>query len=136
MSAHDDNDKPGPGPKSFAIKPEECPHDYPLTSKGLCLGCGQHAATIVNKPETREMRMSRIAERFPTLRGGAGVRPWNEETFRTNVGGHGKTLAIQFVLHVWNADNPFSLGEARFTWDDEHWAAFVRFAMNDRTFAP
>lgn len=93
-------------------------------------------ANHIDQIDPRLERMSKIAERFPTLRNVPGVRPFDEELLRAQDGGHGQQLAIQFVLNVWNADNPFNVGEARHTWDDPHRQAFAAFVAQDWRFCP
>ena len=92
-------------------------------------------------------RMSRIAERFPSLRGLAGVRPFDADTLaRASVGrSHGEQLAARYVLQVWNGGQHwedegtlrrFDLYEARSVWDAPHKAAFLESVVDDWGFWP
>jgi hypothetical protein len=95
---------------------------------------------------TREERMTKIAERFPTLRRVPGVRPWNAEAFvawiRDASLGSGTSCAARFVLTVWNGGNyfkgiaPFDFDKARSTWDKPHAEAFRAFVAEDWDFWP
>jgi hypothetical protein len=85
-------------------------------------------------------RMSELAERFPTLRGKPGVRPWNQTVFgewlKGPGPGSGSTHAGLFVLAVWNGHGPheawelghFDVVKAFGAWDDEHRRAFLTWA--------
>lgn len=94
-------------------------------------------------------RMSAIAERFPSLRGVAGVRPFDVVLLLTSYRGtsHGQQCAIRFLLGLWNAGYwvgrrrrggppPFDLHEARSVWDAEHVEAFRAFVAQDWGFWP
>lgn len=112
------------------------------------------ARTIVQINATDE-RMSDIAERFPSLRGVPGVRPWMPiRLAQWAVGGHshGEVVTARFVLAVWNGCSewpwdkayrvcktklaPFDLFEARAIWDDAHLAAFRAWLASDWRFVP
>lgn len=97
-------------------------------------------------------RMSEIAERFPSLRGRPGVRPWDAITLaRWIVSGvsHGEQLAGRFMLGVWNGGDewpwvglkrlsikPFDLFEAKACWDEAHQRAFAVYVAIDWEFCP
>lgn len=95
-------------------------------------------------------RMSKLAERFPSLRGAMGVRPWRAAhlaLWATSGRSHGEAVAARFVLHVWNGDTewpwgntgglrPFDLFEARNVWDADHERAFRDWVAEDWRFFP
>lgn len=106
-------------------------------------------ATIVT------VRISQLAQTFPSLRGKPGVAPWDVMMFLrwTMVASHGEVLAAKFVLGVWNpaadwgeiavrnkimkrggAFTRFDIFEAMTVWDDAHIAAMV--AWLNRPFFP
>lgn len=79
------------------------------------------------------LRMSALAERFHTLEGRPGVRPWDPVELERSAredgwAGSGARHATAFVLSVWNprADWTlrFDLVSAWGVWDDRHRAAF------------
>lgn len=92
--------------------------------------------------------MTRLAHRFPGLRGAPGVDPWDAITLlRWACGGrsHGEVLAAKFVLSVWNTSTDweeiardegilttpegrfsrFDLFEAMAVWDAAHVEAML-----------
>jgi hypothetical protein len=96
--------------------------------------------------------MTRLCHAFPSLRGAAGVDPWDAvELLRWACSGksHGEVLAARFVLGVWNTGADWNeiaheegilSGEARFarfdffgafgTWDQDHREAFLLWARD------
>lgn len=85
--------------------------------------------------ELRE-RMARLAETFPTLRGRAGVRPWDPSRFmreeKAAWTSPASREALRFVLSVWNTQNPtgkrFNASSAMASWDEQHREAFRAWA--------
>ena len=91
--------------------------------------------------------MTRLASLFPTLRGAAGVKPWNVEAFVTwacgPAPGGGALEAARFVLQVWNCNEdwtafareigiesgealvPFNVVRAMARWDRDHAEAML-----------
>ena len=82
-------------------------------------------------------KMSRLAERFRSLRGKPGVRPWVPGRLDEHGQGPGVTPrdlhAIRFVLHVWNhstrwRSGAFNLGLALSAWSDRERDVFSQWA--------
>lgn len=87
-------------------------------------------------------QMTALAESFPSLRGRAGVRPWDPDVFTaprafgvlSSAGKH----AARFVVSVWNSDRRvwprrlgvFNVRDAFGTWDDDHRAAFTAWCSS------
>ena len=95
---------------------------------------------------TADLRISQLAQTFPSLRGKPGVAPWDVMVFLrwAMVASHGEPLAAKFVLSVWNpstdwgelaverkimkksgAFTRFDFFEAMNVWDDLHVGAMV-----------
>jgi hypothetical protein len=90
--------------------------------------------TDVETMKRYALRMTVLAESFPTLRQADGVNPWNVDRFESwllsGAPGHGAKCAGRFVLSVWNPyhawrSSNFDLHEALGCWDDPHRAAFA-----------
>ena len=100
--------------------------------------------------EDGEQAMSRLIQRFPTLRGADGIDPWDLDRFlawaRRGETSAGTSCAARFILSVWNrtydwrsiADglgftgsdplDRFDIFEAIAVWDEEHVRAFRSWA--------
>ena len=95
----------------------------------------------LDESERRQVRMTLLAETFPTLRGAPGVDPWEPHELNRWAAGPrspGERLAARFVLNLWSGGNdvedwecgPFEVFEALARWDDEHRRAFATWALN------
>jgi ParB/RepB/Spo0J family partition protein len=98
-------------------------------------GTAQHVAAVeasaaadTDESLTKEERMTRLAESFPSLKGAPGVAPWDagKLVHCLEPMAHGERLAALFCLHVWNpgkslwGKRPFNLFEAVGVWDSQH----------------
>lgn len=87
--------------------------------------------------------MARLALTFPSMRGRAGIMgsipPWDAEFLdawaSSGAPSHGERVTAQFLLAVWDSDQPwksgrFELMDALRIWDERHHQAFLQWASN------
>jgi hypothetical protein len=85
------------------------------------------------------IRIRTLAQNFPGLWRAPGISPWNalrlDEWAASNGPSHGERCAAQFLLAVWNPDEPwqsgkFDLMEALRVFDAQHHRALIEWALN------
>ena len=84
---------------------------------------------------TEAARITDLARRFHSIADLNVVKNWDAKALDTWAlsASHGKKLAVQFVLSVWNQWEAWECGrfdviEAYGVWDADHWAAFRGWA--------
>jgi len=98
----------------------------------------QHKQGTIILGISRELRMTLLAQTFPTLTDSTpGIDPWDSLVFdrwaaTSPAVTSGSLSAARFLLHVWNDQTDwqcgsFSIREAYGTWDEQHWAAMLKF---------
>jgi hypothetical protein len=96
-----------------------------------------HQGTII-LGISRELRMTLLAQTFSSIRVGTpGTDPWDALEFDRWAASDpavtsGSLAAARFLLHVWNDQTDwqcgrFSLRESHGTWDENHWAAMLKY---------
>lgn len=87
----------------------------------------------------RRSKMTALAMTFPTLRGAAGVEPFDPgalDAWAAAGGrGSGSRHAVKFILSVWNQHGDWSSGrfsavDAVGAWDHDHRDAFIAWCSN------
>jgi hypothetical protein len=94
--------------------------------------------TEIDDHTRRRVRMTLLAETFPTLKNAPGVDPWEpHELNRWALGPRspGERWAARFVLNLWNQSEDWECGsfdvfEALARWDNAHRRAFAMWALN------